>query len=388
MLQSRTVLQNFKITRPKYELDQAKTLHWLGNAHAQVEAWKNHDPTRDAEFFVRLFNRFGCSPNRIGKRGTELSDSIETTLVRMEIFSPSHPSDRETGAVRGISGAGFSTRAQFFDRITRVRVQQLFESDIAPPQHLVHVTCTGYSSPSSVQTLVSERGWTQQSSITHVYHMGCYASLPAIRIADGFRAAGLNGTDIVHTELCSLHLNLADHSPEQMVVQSLFADGYIRYSVVNTENARPNGLELITIHEEILPNSKDLMTWQTSEWGMRMTLSKEVPKQISTSIGKFIERMLVPVQYELSHFVSDAIFAIHPGGPRIIDQLQAEMNLREDQVSHSKDVLFNYGNMSSATLPHIWNSIIEDSNVPAGKWILSLAFGPGLTAFGSLMRKR
>jgi predicted naringenin-chalcone synthase len=218
--------------------------------------------------------------------------------------------------------------------------------------------------------------------------MGCYASLPAIRIADGFRAAGLTRTDIVHTELCTLHLDLSNHSPEQMVVQSLFADGYIRYSVVNSENAGSTGLELLTIHEEILPNTQDLMTWQTSEWGMRMSLSKDVPKLISTSICKFIERMLIPVQYEVRPFLSDAIFAIHPGGPRIIDQLQAELNLREDQVSHSKNILFDYGNMSSATLPHIWNSIIEDSNVPSGRWILSLAFGPGLTAFGSLMRKR
>jgi predicted naringenin-chalcone synthase len=222
--------------------------------------------------------------------------------------------------------------------------------------------------------------------------MGCYASLPAVRIADGFRAAGLahglKRIDIVHTEICSLHLNLADHSPEQMVVQSLFADGHIRYSAVSSESAEPGGLELVTIHEEILPNTLDFMTWQTSEWGMRMTLSKEVPKQLAASIQGFISRMLTHAQLENPHFLSEAIFAIHPGGPRIIDQLQAELNLREEQVSHSKKILFDYGNMSSATLPHIWNSILGDTNIPAGKWIVSLAFGPGLTAFGALMRKR
>ncbi len=388
MLQPRTVLQNFEILRPKYELDQTEILRWLGNAHAQVEAWKNPTPNQTAESFIRLFQRFGCSPNRIGKRGIELPDCIESSISQMTILSPSHSSDIQTGAIRGMPGAGFSVRTQFFDQVTHARVQQLFENEDIPPQHLIHVTCTGYSSPSSVQALVSKRRWTQHCCVTHAYHMGCYASLPAVRIADGYRATGLEKIDIVHTELCSLHLNLADHSPEQMIVQSLFADGYIRYSAVNATNTDLGGLELITIHEEILPDSKDLMTWQASEWGMKMTLSRDVPLKLSTAISKFIARMLLKVENGELPLLSDAVFAIHPGGPRIIDQLQTELNLREEQVSHSKNILFKYGNMSSATLPYIWHSLVGDSSIPTGKWILSLAFGPGLTAFGSLMRKR
>jgi len=43
--------------------------------------------------------------------------------------------------------------------------------------------------------------------------------------------------------------------------------------------------------------------------------------------------------------------------------------------------------MSSATVPHIFNEIVNDSNIPAGTKIVAMAFGPGLTATGLLLEK-
>jgi predicted naringenin-chalcone synthase len=50
-------------------------------------------------------------------------------------------------------------------------------------------------------------------------------------------------------------------------------------------------------------------------------------------------------------------------------------------------VLRDHGNMSSATLPHIWARIAVDTSVPSGTLITSLAFGPGLTVYGAVLRK-
>jgi len=43
--------------------------------------------------------------------------------------------------------------------------------------------------------------------------------------------------------------------------------------------------------------------------------------------------------------------------------------------------------MSSATLPHVWKAILDDDAVPSGTLIVSLAFGPGLTIAGAILRK-
>ncbi len=382
------VLQDFRWVRPRFELDQAASLNWLGQSHSQAEHLKRSSQSMDPDLLIRLFERYGCRPTYISKRGFELPDLFESDLKKMETLSPKATLNDCSEVTRGPSGVGISARARFFEQVATDRIRELFKCDTRAPQHLIHVTCTGYVSPSPVQVLIQERQWNQETRVTHAYHMGCYASHPTIRMAEGFCAAGLKKVDLVHTEICSLHVDLADHSPEQMVVQSLFADGHIRYSVANRDWAQPGGLDLISIHEEILPNSLEAMTWRTSEWGMKMTLSRDVPRRIAVSIRQFLNRMIDEAIGNAANPLGEFIFAIHPGGPKIIDQLQDELNLRDDQVFHSKKVLQNFGNMSSATLPHVWAAILADPQVPAGRWIISLAFGPGLTAFGSVLRKR
>jgi predicted naringenin-chalcone synthase len=68
-----------------------------------------------------------------------------------------------------------------------------------------------------------------------------------------------------------------------------------------------------------------------------------------------------------------------------VDLVQHVLELRDPQVAASRDVLLRFGNMSSATLPHVWREIVHDDAIPSGTPVVSLAFGPGLTVAGSLM---
>ena len=264
-------------------------------------------------------------------------------------------------------------RTQFFSNACNQIFEEFYPVGCASPSHVIHVTCTGYISPSGAQQVVAKRNWTSQ--VTHAYHMGCYASLPAVRMAQAFSISQNQNVDVVHTELCSLHLNPSNHSPEQIVVQSLFADGFIKYEV----GAQPTSFEILKIKELIIPDSASMMTWLTSDFGMQMSLSKDVPTTIAKHLTSFLEEFQIDFE--------NTIFAIHPGGPRIIDSIQDLLKLPEEKVAHAKNVLFRYGNMSSATLPHIWQDIASDANVASGTKIMSLAFGPGLTIFGGLLQK-
>jgi len=116
-----------------------------------------------------------------------------------------------------------------------------------------------------------------------------------------------------------------------------------------------------------------------------MTLAREVPAMIGKELLPFLQKLLSDSghEYKKPPGLEDFLFAVHPGGPKIIDSVQEILGLREDQVAASKEVLFERGNMSSATLPHVWKKINE-SNPESGKLVISLAFGPGLTIFGSV----
>jgi predicted naringenin-chalcone synthase len=83
-------------------------------------------------------------------------------------------------------------------------------------------------------------------------------------------------------------------SPEQLVVQSLFADGHIRYTMTIAGEAQAAinklGFEILAVREETVPDSLSDMTWVLSDFGFRMTLSCEVPKRVAASLPSFLAR--------------------------------------------------------------------------------------------------
>ncbi len=291
-------------------------------------------------------------------------------------------------------GQGTAARSRFFAEAVNTYFEAEYENDDLAPGDIVHVTCTGYVSPSGAQKLVQHKGWGDFTRVVHAYHMGCYAALPAVRIAAGClglsEGLGVSGAehrvDIVHTELCSLHLDPGDHSIEQLVVQSLFADGFIRYSMCESEQAQ--GLRLIALDERILPHSAESMRWTVSDWGMQMTLARDIPDRISGCLCQFVSDLYKKANLSLAEHHASTVFAVHPGGPKIIDCVRQVLELTDGQVQTSRDVLFDHGNMSSATLPHIWMRIAADRRVAPGTLVASLAFGPGLTVCGGLFRKQ
>lgn len=389
------LLCNFKSVRPQFLIEQNNTISWLALAHARAESRKNFDGTQaktkfdSSDLLARLFKRYGCSSEQIAFRGTEICDFTHTDWEKMDLFH----------LTTGPNGPSMTQRSEKFSEIAGRIAAEVFPAGLTAPDHLIHVTCTGYNSPSCTQEIVSKNGWQQKTVVTHAYHMGCHASLPAVRIAEGFLARACFDknnykrdfrADIFHTEICSLHVQLHDHSPEQLVVQSLFADGFIVYSAVQSDAVgafKGCGLEIKNLHEEIVPDTATAITWECSEWGMRMGLSAIVPEAISTNLVDYMHRLCHRCGVSLDELCADAIFAIHPGGPKIIDRIQEVLGLKDEQLQACRHILKTCGNMSSATLPHVWENICADSSVGEGRIIVSLAFGPGLCISGAIMHK-
>lgn len=339
---------SFVTTRPQFELSQQESLEWLAMAHS--------GNSRELESrLLRLLGRVACTPEKIASRGHSLD-----YVARGEA-----PDQRATTAHR---------MAQF-ESIVDAYFAHTYQHE-SPPSDIVHVTCTGYVSPSGAQKLVAAKQWATR--VTHAYHMGCYAAVPAVRIASSLGSARV---DVVHTELCSLHVDTADHRAEQLVVQSLFADGLIRYAV--TQDGP--GFELLATHERIVPDTTQSMSWRVGDHGMAMTLARDVPAKIATVLRDFVSELYALAGLSLAD-LKRSVWAVHPGGPKILDGVRDALELTEEQIATSRRVLHDYGNMSSATLPHIWMHLEND--LPEGTLVPSLAFGPGLSICGAIFEKR
>lgn len=354
-------LTGFQSIAPRYRSAQDDLLSWLVDSHARTGSVERH-------VMEPLFARYSAASEQIAYRSHELADFTHRRWDEMRLFGP--------------QGSDLGKKTRFFEERVQEIFERLYPAQAKPPRSLVHVTCTGYVAPSGAQKLVSSRQWGQQTEVIHAYHMGCYAAHPAIRMAAGLRGP----VDIVHTELCSLHLDPTSHDPAQLVIQSLFADGFIKYRLVG--DCPQAGLEILAARDQIVPNSADLMTWSTGPMNFTMTLSKEVPTLLASALPRFAESLFEEADLDWNREKSKAIFAIHPGGPRIIELSKRILGLEPHQVQWSRHILREHGNMSSATLPHIWQEILADRSLPDGTLVVSLGAGPGLTLSGLLFRKR
>lgn len=359
----------FQSIRPRYLVDQGASLDWIAEVHQMAE--KSHSGNCAPEIQQRL-DQLVELRRKIATRGVQLSDLFEEDSNKRSVYSVAkHP-----------QGIGLKKRLELFDQEISALFAQFYLEVELPPTHLIHVTCTGYVAPSPAQKWVSFKEWGAHTTVTHAYHMGCYASIPALRMGRGFLASA-SSVDVVHTEFCSLHMHPLKHDLEQLVVQGLFADGFIKYSLFE-EDAKIPHFVIKALREEIIPGSTDQMTWICEEYGFGMTLSKEVPLSIARHLKGYLARLKEEAQMPED---ANVFYAIHPGGPKIIESIERLLHLAPCQIQHSMEVLCHFGNMSSATLPHIWELMLNDKTIPHGAHVISLAFGPGLCIAGSVFIK-
>jgi predicted naringenin-chalcone synthase len=293
-------------------------------------------------------------------------------------------------------GVDIKARHESYRKVIETALNDMYEDKTNAPDDLIHVTCSGYLAPSPVERMAAQKEWFD-ATVTHSYHMGCYGAFPAIRMAHGFLSSSQltmtppkERVDIIHTELLSAHQNLEDLNAENIITMTLFADGLIRYSLYSEEAAREKGmpgLKILAFNEHLLPNSADDMTWVPGPHQFLMTLTPMVPVVIKNNVRPFVENLLHRACINLDVEKERLCFAIHPGGPRIVEHLQEELGLQDEQVERSKIIFRDNGNMSSATVPYILKDILGDKAIRPGTPVVCLAFGPGLTVTGLVLEK-
>jgi alkylresorcinol/alkylpyrone synthase len=124
------------------------------------------------------------------------------------------------------------------------------------------------------------------------------------------------------------------------------------------------------------------MTWDVTDLGFRMGLSPRVPQVLSLHVRRFVDGLLS--RHGLT--VSDVDgWAVHPGGPRILNVVERELALAPEALGDSRATLSTYGNCSSPTVLLILEAMRQRPDPP--RWVLTLAFGPGLTLYAALLER-
>ena len=390
-------MADFKPQHSMPPIPQQVLLDYTAWLLATAQCSKNNIVSaKEAEKMLQLMQtdvkRFGVLPKFVSKREINIMDNVYsqreqtlTTEAFPEIFE---------NIIDNHMGVDLNSRLAIYEKLVFNVMENWYADQQALPDDIIHATCTGYLSPSPIQKLLSSKGWSDVT-VTHSYQMGCYGAIPPLRMGVGFLSS--NGImpkakkriDILHTEYSSLHFQAINNAPDQIVSMTLFGDGFIKYSLYleDEKQIAKKGLKVLAAQDTIISSSVNEMTLIPGPYSFEMWLSKNVPLKIREEIHPFVVGLCRQIGLDFEEVKADLIFALHPGGPKIIDHIKEQLGLSENQIRFSKKVLYEHGNMVSATLPYIWKAIIDDSTVLPGTKVVSIAFGPGITVAGFILEK-
>lgn len=240
--------------------------------------------------------------------------------------------------------------------------------------HLVTASCTGFFAPGIELQLLEKLNLPASVERIHIGFMGCHAALNACRVARGIACSQPNAhVLVICAELCTLHYQ-AGMERDALVPNMLFGDGAAAM-VIGAEEGE--GLRLVDTASQIVRESAGAMTWCITDTGFKMTLDASVPRLIAAHLRPVVEAFL-----ERNHLgISDVeSWAIHPGGPKILEGALEALHLPESAGAASRAVLRENGNMSSPTIVFIL------ARLPQRGPVVALAFGPGLSVELVLLR--
>ena len=244
--------------------------------------------------------------------------------------------------------------------------------------HLVVATCTGAVAPGLDIQLVEALGLGPRVRRTVVGFMGCYAAIPALRVArDACAADPAARALVVCCELGSLHFQPGP-ADDELLAACLFGDGAGAAVLRASDEPAGLGLRFAGDAARLIPHTTGEMAWEAGPQGFLLRLSPTVARALGADLDPLTEELLG------GRAIGDCCWAIHPGGPRIVEAVGRRLGLDGPALTHSLAALAAGGNRSSATVLDILGRHARAGITGACALV---AFGPGLSAEALLVER-
>jgi len=358
---------------PKYSGSQEEIGRWMADSFGD---------RRRVQRLVRMIHsqsgidtRYSCAPAYLEPPQTSRfapgadPHRSATTAERMQVY------EREAAPL----GAAAARRA--LDRYARRSGEEAGRVR-ASVTHLLAVSCTGLFAPGLDFALTQELQLPVTVRRTLIGFMGCAAAFNALRTA----AEIVQGRPdarvlVVSVELCSLH-NQPSDDYDLLVGASIFSDGASACLVGCPQAGDSDYFRLEDFYTAIQPETQQEMAWNIRDHGFALRLSPRVPEHLGVAAPAALHTVFGGKQ--------PRFWAVHPGGRAIVDKLQEIFHLPAEALASTREVLRQYGNMSSATILFVLEHLQQQlrTAAPANGHTnghlrgplsgVAMAFGPGL----------
>jgi predicted naringenin-chalcone synthase len=247
--------------------------------------------------------------------------------------------------------------------------------------YIITVSCTGIMIPSLDAYLINALNLKQNIIRLPITEMGCVGGVSAMLYAFQFlKSNPSKRAAIVAFESPTATLQHEDKSMTNIVSSAIFGDGAA--CVLLSSDEDQSGVEIVAEQMYHFYENTHMMGFDLTNSGLKMVLDIEVPDTIAEHfphiVYPFLEQHNLSIE-DISHLI------FHPGGKKIIQTVEDLFGALGKNIEHTKAVLKQYGNMSSATVLFVLKAFMEEPQ-PKDSYGMMLSFGPGFTAQNLLLK--
>jgi alpha-pyrone synthase len=342
------VIEGFATGTPDNVLRQAEAAKFLTSlsclAHNQNRIEKIYENTRIETRYLAI--------NLLAAETIAFSQQRNTLETRMQMYEKYAFSLADEVARKALLAAGNpSSAVKIEDQIGLI----------------VFVTSTGFVAPGIDAKLIESLGLKRNIARIPVNFMGCAAAMTGLRVCcDHVRANPQSKALIVCLELSSVNA-VFDDDLNDIIIHSLFGDGCAA-AVIGASSAETligRGKFVIKDNfSHLVKNTEDGITLGVKDNGITCLLSRHLPDYIEDGVGTIVKDFLATHQMTKGDI---DLWAVHPGGRKIIEKVQLSLGLDDEQVADSWEILREYGNMLSCSILFVMERMMVKLNESAAK---------------------
>lgn len=278
---------------------------------------------------------------------------------------------------------GWSSRAAVFqtaavELLEAVSRQCVDQAGIAlsEVEAIVTVSTTGLAVPSLDAILANRLDLSATVERLPIFGLGCAGGVSGLaRSARLAHSLPTGNVLLLVVELCTINCRTSDRTIQNFVSTALFGDGAAAVLLrrrSGRDSAQPLA-RVVATGEHMWRQTEGMMGWSIEDDGFGVVLSPDIPRCARHELRPALDGFLARNGLALDDL--DGVI-LHPGGRKVLEAVEAALELPHQALKHAWDVLAEYGNMSSPTALFVLERTLSDG--ATGRHLL-VALGPGFT---------
>jgi alkylresorcinol/alkylpyrone synthase len=308
---------------------------------------------------------------RLGLKGDEFAERI---------FARSGVKRRNLDLSEDFLGKTLQGRAQQIEQdLLRHSIHAVDALELDPLQIGTVVSSSLYSlgCPTLAHQVVDHYGMDPATDKYHISGVGCASGVPLMRLAiqTMHEQPGKQALVVAAESMSGILTPATPDDPRAKTVGSaLFGDGCA--AAVLSGDPDADGPVILDSQVHQVAGTLDAVRLDLAAEDSYLHLARELPDIGGAALPAFVAGFLRRNQLERSdidHWMA------HPGGRRIVENVQSALGLSEDDLATSWSALAEHGNVGTPSILYVLKDTIARCEPQPGECGLMVTIGPGVT---------